>query len=149
MLRANASLLPSFLSRQTRRCQTSSSPVLPEGISPSLINDEFLKDGLQSVSRQKIAHSSHDECYPPHTLHLTLGKMDSLPRCYFSTIFFKQQDRLSVMPTITTSTHQMGTFSGDRFNSFNIRVNWLLASKSLIKARDISWQAAHWWRADH
>ncbi|KAJ4931288.1 hypothetical protein JOQ06_025585 [Pogonophryne albipinna] len=48
--------------RQTRRCQTSSAPVLPEGISSGLINDEFLKDGLQSVSGQKIAHSSHDEC---------------------------------------------------------------------------------------
>lgn len=88
MPEANAFPIDLLLSRQTRRCQTSSAAALPEGISPSLINDEFLKDRLQSVSRRKIAHSSHDGCYPTHTLYLTLGKMDSLPCCYFFSIFF-------------------------------------------------------------
>lgn len=86
---------------------------------------------------------------PTRTLHLALGKTDSLPCCYSSSISFKQHACLSVILTITTSSHQMDTFSGDRFNSFNIRLNWLLASESLIKAWDISWQAAYWWRADH
>lgn len=88
------------------------------------------------IASSQSADRKHDECCPTHALRLTLGKMDSLPRCYFSPVFFKQHARLSVMLTITASTHRMGTFSVDRFNSFNIRVNWLLASESLIKARE-------------
>lgn len=122
----------------------------PAGGDITLFDKWWIPEGSPPVSQQ-TENSSHDECYPTHTLYFTLGKMDSLPCCYFSSIFIliSQHARLSVMLTITTSTHQMSTFTGDRFNSFNIRGNWLLASESLIKARDISWQAAHWWRADH
>lgn len=90
MLGANASRLAFFFQADPEVPDFTRSRAAGGDIT-GLINDEFLKDRLQSVSRQKIAHSSHDECYPPHTLHLTQGKMDSLPCCYFSSIFFKQR----------------------------------------------------------
>lgn len=102
----------------------------------------WIPEGLPPVIQPtEIAHSLHDECCPTHTLHLTWGKMDSLP-CYFSSLFFTQHARLSVMLTITTSTHQMGMFAADRLKSFNMHPNWLLASESFIKEQDVSWQAA-------
>lgn len=49
--------------------------------------DRWRKDCLQSFSRQKLAHSPHDEWCPSHTLHLTQRKMDSLLLCFFSSLY--------------------------------------------------------------
>uniref|UniRef100_A0A3P8WYB2 Uncharacterized protein n=1 Tax=Cynoglossus semilaevis TaxID=244447 RepID=A0A3P8WYB2_CYNSE len=101
----------------SRLCSTSSAAALPEGRSPSLMNDEFLKDGLQSVSRQKILHTSQDKRCPVHTLHSTCERRVAC-RFVISSLcaFYKPHAPLSLMLTITTSTYQIATFSADRFN---------------------------------
>lgn len=117
------------------------------------IDQRWLPEGSAGVSQQTYNSSSAPFTWkmpsPTHTVSdLRFEGRLAVFVLSFCASFLYTHTYLSIILTITIHAPWLH-FKRKCFNPFNIHINWLLTSESLIKALDCSSRAAYWWRANH